>query len=49
LAKINYSFEKRQRELLKKKQKDMKLAKKRSGHDDTSVDANDRSKSSTQG
>lgn len=33
MAKINYSFEKRQRELAKKKQKDEKLAKKRAARD----------------
>lgn len=31
MAKINYAFEKRQRELAKKKQKEQKQAKKRAG------------------
>ncbi|MCG8276600.1 hypothetical protein [Stenotrophomonas sp. NLF4-10] len=39
MAKVNYSFEKRQRELAKKKQKEAKLAKKRSGRDTASPDA----------
>ncbi|MBW8850522.1 MAG: hypothetical protein JF600_07060 [Xanthomonadales bacterium] len=43
MAKINYSFEKRQRELAKKKQKAQKLAKKRGGRDASSTDEGDRS------
>jgi len=42
LAKINYSFEKRQRELAKKKQKDAKRAKKRPERDTASPDAVER-------
>jgi len=34
LAKTNYSFEKRQRELAKKKQQDAKQAKKKAARDD---------------
>lgn len=34
MAKINYSFEKRQRELAKKKQKEEKLAKKKAARGD---------------
>jgi hypothetical protein len=42
LAKINYSFEKRQRELAKKKQKDAKLAKKRADNGTAPANAADR-------
>jgi len=42
LAKINYSFEKRQRELAKKKQKEEKLARKRTGQGTSTTDAADR-------
>lgn len=42
LAKINYSFEKRQRELAKKKQKEEKLAKKRADPGTSPADATDR-------
>ncbi|SBV36023.1 hypothetical protein STPYR_10953 [uncultured Stenotrophomonas sp.] len=38
MAKVNYSFEKRQRELAKKKQKEAKQAKKRSARDTASPD-----------
>ncbi len=39
LAKINYAFEKRQREIAKKKQKDQKQSKKQSGREgDKSAD-----------
>lgn len=39
MAKINYAFEKRQREIAKKKQKDQKQSKKQSGREgDKSVD-----------
>jgi len=42
LAKINYSFEKRQRELAKKKQKEAKLARKRGDPGTSPADAADR-------
>lgn len=38
MAKPNYNFEKRQRELAKKKQKDEKLAKKRAARDGAKTD-----------
>ena len=38
LAKPNYSFEKRQREIAKKKKKDEKLAKKQEARQDTGTD-----------
>ena len=47
MAKINYSFEKRQRELAKKKEKDAKLAKKRAERDTVSIDTPQRPLSST--
>ena len=39
MAKPNYSFEKRQRELAKKKKQDEKDAKKRAGRDAAKADA----------
>ena len=39
MAKPNYNFEKRQREIAKKKQQDEKLAKKRAKNDTTTDDA----------
>jgi hypothetical protein len=41
LAKINYSYEKRQRELAKKKQKDEKLARKRAPNGPQATDPAD--------
>ena len=41
MAKPNYSFEKRQREIAKKKKKDEKLARKRDSRPDSPSDAPD--------
>ncbi len=41
MAKINYSYEKRQRELAKKKQKDEKLARKRASNANQAIDTPD--------
>jgi len=41
MAKPNYSFEKRQREIAKKKKKDEKLARKRDSRPDAPADAPD--------
>lgn len=43
MAKPNYSFEKRQRELAKKKQQDAKQAKKKAGRDGAKADEAKRS------
>jgi hypothetical protein len=50
LAKPNYSFEKRQRELAKKKQKEAKLARKREARgtaQDTTPDASEKNPSNS--
>jgi len=47
VAKINYSYEKRQRELAKKKQKDEKLARKRASNANQATDTPDPSTSAS--